>query len=153
GIAQVIRTGRPVIYPELDDPELVAAALGAEHPDLFRELGARAYIAVPLHGRRGVIGAISFVRSRGRYGPEDLALAEGLGQRAGLALENAGLYRAAREAVVVRDEFLAIAAHELRTPLSTLRLQLQSLAGAARSDPSATALHGIDRAIVQTRRL
>ena len=72
-----------------------------EHPEFLRELGARSYLSVPLRGRKGVIGALSLVRGLPgrRYGAEDVAVAEGLGQRAGLAVENARLYRAAREAV------------------------------------------------------
>jgi two-component system, chemotaxis family, CheB/CheR fusion protein len=156
GVAWVIRTGNPVLHPEIEDVGWVAAALGAEHPEVLRELGARSYLSVPLHGRKGVIGAISLVRGLPgrRYGPEDLAVAEGLGQRAGLAVENARLYLAAREAIVARDDFLAIAAHELRTPLSTLSLQLQTLAGPRGVDLNDAVVAGkIARAIRQTRRL
>ena len=156
GVAWVIRTGSPVIFPELDDVEWLAGALGAEHPEFLRELGARSYISVPLRGRKGVIGAISLVRGvpGRRYSPEDVAVAEGLGQRAGLAVENAKLYLAAREAVVARDDFLAIAAHELRTPLSTLNLQLQTLAAARGPElVEAVAAGRLERAIKQTRRL
>lgn len=156
GVAWVIRTGKPVLFPELEDVEWLAGALGAEHPEFLRELGARSYLSVPLRGRKGVIGAISLLRGLPgrRYGPEDLALAEGLGQRAGLAVENARLYVAAREAIVARDDFLAIAAHELRTPLSTLNLQLQTL-GATRGAQlvEAVAAGKLERAIKQTRRL
>jgi signal transduction histidine kinase len=152
----VIRTGKPVIFPEVNDLGWLAGALGAEHPELLRELGARSYVSVPLRGRTGVIGAISLVRgsSDTRYGAEDLAVAEGLGQRAGLAIENARLYVSAREAVVARDDFLAIAAHELRTPLSTLNLQLQTLAAARGAElAEAVAAGKLERAIKQTRRL
>jgi two-component system, LuxR family, sensor kinase FixL len=41
--------------------------------------------------------------------------------------EKALLYRQAREEVRARDEFLSIAAHELRTPVAALHLQLQLL--------------------------
>lgn len=54
-------------------------------------------------------------------------LLQELAQRLGLALENARLHREAQEAIRLRDEFLSIASHELKTPLATLRLQLQRL--------------------------
>ncbi len=52
------------------------------------------------------------------------------------------LYRQAREDVRARDEFLSIASHELRTPVTALHVQLQMLqrvverSGASVPDPS-----------------
>jgi signal transduction histidine kinase len=155
GVERVIRSGKSVIHPEIEDESWLAGALGAEYPEFLRELGARSYMSVPLKGREGVIGAISFVRSAPvrRYREDDLAVAEGLGQSAGLAVENARLYQAAREAVVARDDFLAIAAHELRTPLSTLQLQLQALAAPRGPDVAAPFAAKLERPLVQTARL
>ncbi|MBN8230683.1 PAS domain-containing protein [Corallococcus macrosporus] len=48
--------------------------------------------------------------------------------------EQLRLYREAREAVRVRDEFLAVAAHELRTPLAALRLRVQGTAAALKHE-------------------
>jgi signal transduction histidine kinase len=42
-------------------------------------------------------------------------------------VDNALLYRASQEAVRLRDEFLAVASHELKTPLTPLNLRLQTL--------------------------
>jgi two-component system, OmpR family, sensor kinase len=62
-----------------------------------------------------------------------------------------------REAVRIRDEFLTIAAHELKTPLTSLQLQLDSLANALENAPSAgpksMLLGKVDTAIRQTTRL
>jgi signal transduction histidine kinase len=43
------------------------------------------------------------------------------------ARENARLYEEAREAVRTRDDFLSVASHELKTPLTPLQLRLQAL--------------------------
>jgi signal transduction histidine kinase len=43
------------------------------------------------------------------------------------SLDNARLFREAREAIRLRDEFLAIVSHELNTPLASLRLTVQGL--------------------------
>ena len=75
---------------------------------------------VPLVARERILGALSLVSAESgrRYGPHDLALAKDLARRAALAVDNARLYQAAQAAVRARDEFLSVAAHELRTPSS-----------------------------------
>jgi len=45
---------------------------------------------------------------------------EDIARRAGLAIENAFLYQHAREAIDARDRFLSVAAHELRTPITSV---------------------------------
>jgi signal transduction histidine kinase len=72
-----------------------------------------------------------------RYGPAELALAEELGRRAALALDNARLYAEAQAAIGLRDEFLMIASHELKTPLTSLQLQIQMVERLLRRNPSA----------------
>src|SRR5204863_31598 len=72
--------------------------------------------------------------SRSVYGPEDMALAEELGRRAGIAIENARLYEDAQTAIKRRDDFLSVASHELKTPLTSLELHIGALENAARHD-------------------
>jgi GAF domain-containing protein len=86
-------------------------------------------MAVPLESRGTLLGALSFVTAASghRYTKDDLELAEELGRRTSLAIENARLYQHAKEALHAREELLAIAAHEIRTPLTSLHLGVQSL--------------------------
>ncbi|WP_240359108.1 PAS domain-containing sensor histidine kinase [Pyxidicoccus trucidator] len=66
--------------------------------------------------------------------------------------EREHLLRDAHEAIQVRDDFLSIASHELKTPLTPLRLQLQRLKQEVESGQS-VAPGRVDKALGQVRRL
>jgi signal transduction histidine kinase len=121
-VAAAMRTGQPVLTATVPDDYFEAVAQDAEHLDILKALGLHSSIVVPLRARGETPGALALFRSRTkrRYGPADLSVAEEFAGRAALAIDNARLYREARQAVQVRDEFLSVAAHELKTPVTTL---------------------------------
>ncbi|WP_164009379.1 ATP-binding protein [Pyxidicoccus trucidator] len=83
----------------------------------------------PLRVRGEVLGLYVLYPEPGRltYSAAELALIEEVSQRGGLAIDAARLYRRSREATQAREEFLSIASHELKTPLTSLKLHLQSV--------------------------
>jgi signal transduction histidine kinase len=139
GAPNVMRTGMSELYPEIPEELLVAGAKDAEHLQLIRELGLRSAMVVPIKDREKVLGVISFITSGNhrQYTTADLAMAEQLGQRAGAAIANATLYEQATAAVKMRDEFMLIAGHELRTPLAAMMLHHQVLAALPLDTPIA----------------
>jgi PAS domain S-box-containing protein len=94
--AEVLRTGQPVLTPDLPDDTFYEQTLGSgEYLDVLMQLEPRSLMCVPLLARRRTMGAITLVSSRPdrRYGEEDLALVEDLAYRCALAADNARLYR------------------------------------------------------------
>ena len=55
-----------------------------------------------------------------RYHAADLEAAEELARRASIAVDNVRLYNEAREAVLAREDLLAIVSHDLRNPLGVV---------------------------------
>ncbi|HEV8637284.1 MAG TPA: GAF domain-containing sensor histidine kinase [Chloroflexota bacterium] len=134
---RVLETGAPWLDPEIAEERLVAEARDADHLALLRGLGFRGEIVVPLTGRDRILGTITLVAATTgrRYDAEHLALAEELAQRCALAIENAMLYQEAKNAVQARDEFLSIASHELRTPMTSVRGHAQLLRRTLEREP------------------
>jgi signal transduction histidine kinase/ActR/RegA family two-component response regulator len=78
---------------------------------------------VPLSTHGQQLGALTlcFNAQSGRhYTPHELHLAEDLAHRLALALFNAQLYHQAQETNRIKDEFLAVLSHELRSPLNPI---------------------------------
>lgn len=129
GVSSVAGSGQAELYNDIPEAALTALARDGEHLAALQEMQPRSYMGVPLQARGHALGAISFAitTSNRRYGPDDLLLAEELSRRAALAVDNARLYREAQEAIQAREEFLSIASHELKTPLTAIQLQVDSL--------------------------
>ena len=106
GVAQVLRIGQSELYSDIPDHLLVETARDQEHLQILREVGFRSVMIVPLLARGRTLGTISFMAAESgrRYDQSDLALAEELARRAGLAVDNARLYRQAQQARQVAEQ-------------------------------------------------
>lgn len=129
GIVKVLRTGVCEHYPDLPDELLSQLAVDDEHLQLLRSFGLTSVIIAPLKAQGRTLGTLTLMwaESGRRYSAADVALAEDLALRAATAMENARLFQEAERALGVRESFIAMAAHELRTPLSAIRLQLDGM--------------------------
>jgi signal transduction histidine kinase len=127
--SQVIGTGKSRLVRGMTDAAYESIPMSHDASDLAKRLGVTSVMVSPLFLRGRVMGAISLSSfdPEKRYDERDLSLHEELARRASIAVENARLFQEAQEAISARDEFLSIASHELKTPLTSLSLQLQIL--------------------------
>jgi signal transduction histidine kinase len=121
-VRHLVQQGQSLLLPEATRSTLIGAGIRPGQSARLLKLGIRTAMAVPLVTPANVVGLMAFCAARRHYDSDDLALAEGIGERVAGALHNAHLYAVARAAIRARDEFLVLAAHELRTPLTALQL-------------------------------
>ena len=95
-VGEVLRTGAPTLVPVMDGDTLARLTRDDEHRAAVERLGMRSLIIVPLIARGRTLGAITLILdvSDRRYDEQDLATAQGLADRAALAIDNARLFRA-----------------------------------------------------------
>lgn len=94
GLGLVLRTGESLLFPEITDEMLSVTAADEHHLKLLRAVGFRSAAIVPIRLGGRVLGAMTLVTAEsGRaLDRSDLELAEQVGLRAGVAIENARIY-------------------------------------------------------------
>ena len=139
----VLKSGAPLVVADLPDDELPRYTVDDRHTELVRQLGTRCLVVVPLVARDTTLGALTLASATPNwFGPADVELAAEIGRRAALAIDNSRLLRETQRAVRLRDDFLSVASHELRTPITALMLTVDRLihALAGGRSPSASSL-------------
>ncbi|HET7036439.1 MAG TPA: GAF domain-containing protein, partial [Thermomicrobiaceae bacterium] len=120
--ALVLESGQPLHIPAAKEAEFLQH-LRPEYSGFHQQFGYHTLLIVPLRLRERIIGSIALFRdgSRGPYSAAEQSFAQDLADVAALAIDNARLYREAQDAVEVRERFLSMASHELKTPLTTIK--------------------------------
>ena len=125
-IGQVVSTGYPALMTNIGKSNTLENVTSYHAPTM--QLAS--LLVLPLRTRREMLGALVIAANDPdhRMSDDKLPLAEVLAERAALAIENAKLYteqvearRKVEDLSRLKDEFLSIASHELRTPVTSIK--------------------------------
>ena len=112
GYPHVIRTGQPELRTAVPREVIASVAVDDRHFELLTALDMYSVIVVPLRARGETLGAVTLVlmgeERRRTYDAHDLAVAEELARRAGLALDNAMRHEAEQAAALRAQRLLAV---------------------------------------------
>lgn len=124
--AQVLRTKKPFILTNIQDKDINNYCVDNYHSNLIQRLGTRSVISLPMQSRGEILGVLTIGSNTPFfYSKSILNLGLEIVHRTAVAIENTILYRQAQEAIKLRETFITVASHELRTPISALKLQIQ----------------------------
>ncbi|KOT37836.1 PAS/PAC sensor protein [Streptomyces caelestis] len=107
-ITECVRTGTPVMVPQVKDEDLARIARSPEAAALLARAGVHSYLAVPLIARGEVLGALDLMRMRNPapFDEDDLLLARELASRAAVQIDNARWYQNARDTALTLQRSL-----------------------------------------------
>ncbi|MEU7472856.1 SpoIIE family protein phosphatase [Streptomyces sp. NPDC044984] len=107
-ITECVRTGLPVMVPQVKDEDLARIARSPEAAAQLARAGVHSYLAVPLIARGEVLGALDLIRTRSPrpFDEDDLLLARELASRAAVQIDNARWYQNARDTALTLQRSL-----------------------------------------------
>jgi PAS domain S-box-containing protein len=110
------------------------------------------YLAVPVISTYGnIIGSLLFGHSdKGVFKPEHEDIIGSIASQAAVALDNSKLFEEVKALSAKKDEFIALASHELKTPLTSIKGYLQI---SARSEKDKVGHMFIEKALNQVEKL
>jgi PAS domain S-box-containing protein len=161
-IGQVISSGFPSLTSNVSsvDASPVPEASSYQYHPVQMKLAS--LLILPLRTRREMLGAVVIAANDPERQMTDakLPLAEVLAERAALAIENAKLYteqvearRKVEDLSRLKDEFLSIASHELRTPVTSIKGYTQLAKTLISENDLTTAEEYLDIALDQIDRM
>lgn len=93
--------------------------------DAYRPTFVKSLVVAPVRRQDPIAAIGTYWAVQRKPSKRDTSLVQALADAAAVALANADLVRELQHAIRLRDEFLSVAGHELKTPLAALQLQVQ----------------------------
>lgn len=117
-VAQVIRSGDPVLLPEMTSTLLSSFAQGSAHAEFMIGHDYHSAVVAPLLARERTLGALSVLRlgDGAPYASGDVDLVMELARRAALAIDNARLFSDLHR-VQIAESFMAEASRVLASSM------------------------------------
>lgn len=128
--AQVIlKTHQPLLIENITDEHLALLSANEEQLQTLKSFHLTSLLSVPMVAHNKFIGTLVMLSStfQQQYRDSDLRLAEELAARAALSIVNSNLYHKAQNAIAIREDILAVVSHDLKNPLTTIKLIGQTL--------------------------
>jgi PAS domain S-box-containing protein len=161
-IGQVLSTGYPAMISNVGSGSSGISPQESTSSYHAPTMQLASLLILPLRTRREVLGALVIAANdpERRMTDDKLPLAEELADRAALAVENAKLYteqvearRKVEDLSRLKDEFLSIASHELRTPVTSIKGYTQLAKALIRENDLPTSEEYLDIALDQIDRM
>lgn len=100
------------------EPDVVQRVMSSREPVLIKA----AQMLVPIHYEDRVVGLLDLRRNNGApFHSDRIQFAGQFAGHAAMAIENARLYEQVQQANQAKTEFISFVAHELRTPMTSIR--------------------------------
>lgn len=131
-----MRTKEAVLFSEINEANISEGAMDDEQKEILMQLSIQSVMIIPMLVKGRVSGVISFMscNPRNKFTESDFSFAKDFTNRIALALENTRLYEKVKKDIEERieidkkkDEFISIASHELKTPVTSLKAYTQIL--------------------------
>lgn len=120
----IMKSEESLLIENITDYQLALLASNETELQMLHDLHLVSLMSVPLIAKQKYIGTLVIISTTAnrRYHDIDLRLAKGVALRAALSIENSHLYNESQKAIASREEILAVVSHDLKSPLTTIKL-------------------------------
>lgn len=125
----ILKIRQPIMIETINEEHLTLLSSSEAQLTTLKNLHLSSLLSVPMMAHNKFIGTLVLVSTspERQYHDNDLRLAEELASRAALSIENSHLYNQAKNAIATREDILAVVSHDLKNPLTAIKLIGQTL--------------------------